>query len=133
MMIITDLRWIRRCLLPRDSDPRDQLLESCISRCSETRSAYIRNSCVKIAILSNNNNQFKTKEERMSRRGKETIKGAFQILPKKPFTLLPQKVKDPRRIALFSFLKDFDLKGIDKMEMFFDPFSVPTSSIQSIR
>lgn len=63
------------------------------------------------------------------------IKGSFLGLPasteRKPFDLLPRKLKDPQKLALFNLMKDFSLRGIQRIDFSFDPFS--SQSVSSIR
>jgi hypothetical protein len=46
----------------------------------------------------------------------------YYLLPQEPFQLRPKPEKNPYILAVYSFLSNFNLKHINRIEYAFDPF-----------
>ncbi|KAI1289314.1 39S ribosomal protein L53, mitochondrial [Halotydeus destructor] len=60
------------------------------------------------------------------------MKPPYFLLPNQPFKLLPQPKKDPYKKALYTSIKTFNLKHVNRVEFSFDPFHPNVASIREI-
>ena len=54
----------------------------------------------------------------------------FYLLPKEPFQFGPIPNRNPYMISVFTFLKTFNLKHINRIEYAFDPFHQNAKSVR---